>query len=428
MFPPPPPRERRVEEARNALHANAMAMSFEHGPPDTTDLSTAQRIEVMREYRRWKEQPKRVDFATGVPDVSVLPRSEQLQVLREYQTWCAAQATPASPAPQTAAGARPGTAAVRDEQAATSPHRHASYEEELQGAGVTSAQREVPANYFERPITARAPAVTPAWAAEPEPPTAPSTARVWDATGSAGMRTTERPPSQHGWIEQTSSHYETSSRPGTAQKMVNTEQRVFNPLPSADGAGPAGNRARSEAQRDARLQRLDEVAAETHRNFDGGGGFVAGSATPHNAASARELMTLAPPAAGNYPRPRPPGTPRQGDARAQGYLQGYEGDPRYDAPELERPETGGAAAAGMGSTHDKRTARGMVAIPDERHAANYNLQFKQLATAQGAPYLGGGERYQEQMERAVVDTNRSQQVGSILEPISFYEAGHARRA
>ena len=406
----------------------AMAMSFENGPPDTTDLSTAQRIEVMREYRRWKEQPKRVDFATGVPDVSALPRSEQLQVLREYRTWCDAQGKPASPAPQTAAGARPGTASIRDERAVASPTHGATYEEEDDGAaGVTSSQREVPANYFERPITARAPATTPAWAAEPEPPTAPPTARVWDATGSAGMRTAERPPSQHGWIEQTSSHYETSSRPGTARE-VRTEQRIFAPLPSADGAGPAGSRARYEAQRDARLQRLDEVAAATHRNFDAGGGFVAGSATRLNDASARDLMTLAPPAAGNYPRPRAPGTPRQGDARAKGYLQGYDGDPRYDAPELDRPATGGAAAAGMGSTHDKHTARGMVAIPDERHAANYNLQFKQLATAQGAPYLGGGERYQEQMERAVVDTNRSEQVGSILEPISFYEAGRARPA
>ena len=138
-------------------------------------------------------------------------------------------------------------------------------------------------------------------------------------------------------------------------------------------------------------------------------------------------MTLAQPAAGNYPRPRLPGTPRQGDARARGYLQGYEGDPRYDAPELDRPATG-AAAAGMASRHDKRTARGMVPIPDEREAANYNLQFKQLATAQGAPYLGGGERYQGQMERAVVDTNRSEQMGSVLEPIAFFDAGRARRA
>ena len=177
----------------------------------------------------------------------------------------------------------------------------------------------------------------------------------------------------------------------------------------------------------ARLQRLDEAAAATQRIFEAGGGFVAGSATPFDDASARDLMTLAQPAAGNYPRPRLPGTPRQGDARAKGYLQGYEGDPRYDAPELDRPATG-AAAAGMASRHEKRTARGMVPIPDEREAANYNLQLKQLATAQGAPYLGGGERYQGQMERAVVDTNRSEQVGSILEPIAFFDAGRARRA
>ena len=65
---------------------------------------------------------------------------------------------------------------------------------------------------------------------------------------------------------------------------------------------------------------------------------------------------------------------------------------------------------------------------DEREAANYNLQFKQLATAQGAPYLGGGERYQGQMERAVVDTNRSEQMGNVLEPIAFFDAGRARRA
>ena len=55
--------------------AAALAISFEDGPPDTTALSAAQRIEVMREYRRWKDQPKRVDFTKGVPDVSALPRS-----------------------------------------------------------------------------------------------------------------------------------------------------------------------------------------------------------------------------------------------------------------------------------------------------------------------------------------------------------------
>ena len=399
-------------------------MSFEHGSrlfedgaPDTTALSTAQRIEVMREYRRWKEQPKRADFTKGVPDVSALPRSEQLQVLRDYRAWCDAQVKPASPPPQIAAGARPGTASIRSQRADASTR-----EEELDGAaGVMSSQREVPANYFERPITARAPAVAPAWAVEPEPPSA----RVWDATGSAGMRTAERPPSKHGWIEQTGSHYETSSRPGTA-RGESTVERIFAPPPPADSAGPAGSRARYEAQREARLQQLDEAAAATQRSFGAGGGFVAGSATPFDDASARDLMTLAQPAAGNYPRPRLPGTPRQGDARAKGYLQGYEGDPRYDAPELDRPATG-AAAAGMASHHDKRTARGMVPIPDEREAANYNLQFKQLATAQGAPYLGGGERYQGQIG-AVVHTNRSEQVGSILEPIAFFDAGRARRA
>ena len=58
----------------------------------------------MREYRRWKDQPKRVDFTKGVPDVSALPRSEQLQVLRDYRAWCDAQVKPASPPPQIAAG------------------------------------------------------------------------------------------------------------------------------------------------------------------------------------------------------------------------------------------------------------------------------------------------------------------------------------
>jgi len=292
-------------------------------------------------------------------------------------------------------------------------------------AGVTSSERQVPANYFERPVTARAPADTPAWAAEPEPPPAPPSARVWDATGSAGLHTTQRPPSQHGWIEQTSSHYQTSSRTSTARE-VRTEQRVFAPQLEDDGAGPAGNRARSEAQRVQRLQRLDDAAA-THRNFDAGG-FVAGYATPFNIASAHDLLTsdlLALPAAGSYPRPRPPGTPHQGQEVAQllqGHLQRCDGE---DAPGLA--PTRGASAAGMVSAHDKHTARGMVALPDERHAANYNLQFKKLAT--GAPYLGGGERYQEQLERltspaaplAVVDTNRSEQV-------SFYEAGRARPA
>ena len=414
---------------------------FEDGPPDTTALSTAERIEVMRQYRRWKEQPKRVDFSAGVPDVSELPRGEQLQVLREYRAWREVQAKPASPSPQTAAGIRVGCV-LRDEQAPPNnspgtPRANTNEDAVVGAAGATSQQRQTPlAHYFERPVTARAPAVTPAWVwdapAEPEAPSAPPAAEVWDGTGVAGLHTTQRPPNCFGWIEQT------SSRPGTARE-VRTEQRVFAPLPSADGAGPAGNRARSEAQREARLLRLDEAAAETHRSFDAGG-FVAGTATPLNAASARDLLAPPPPAAaGDY---RPPGTPRQGDAgyhgRGQGHQGGYGVTQVSRSPILPDPVQGhgegatclapedGAAAAGMRAAHDKREARGMVAVPDERQAANYNYKAK-LAT--GAPYLGGGERYQQQLERspmgdtplAVVDTNRSDQV-------SFYEAGRARRA
>lgn len=258
-------------------------MSFEDGPPDTTALSTAQRIEVMREYRRWKEQPKRADFSKGVPDVSALPRSEQLQVLRDYRAWCDAQVKPASPPPQIAAGARPGTGSIRNLRAVASAR-----EEELDGAaGVMSSQREVPANYFERPITARAPAVTPAWAAEPEPPSAPPSARVWDASGSAGMRTEERPPSKHGWIEQTGSHYETSSRPGTA-RGVSTEERIFAPLPPADSAG---SRARYEAQREARLQRLDVERRRRRRSAASKPAAVSSPARPPGSTTSQRATS-----------------------------------------------------------------------------------------------------------------------------------------
>ena len=158
-----------------------------------------------------------------------------------------AQAKPASPPPQPAAGIRvsPNKSRAATYEEATAPS--------LDGAaGVTSSQRQVtPATFFERPVTARAPVATPAWAAEPETPPAPPSSMtphrvVWDATGSAGLHTTQRPPSQHGWIEQT--------RPGTAREShtERTEQRVFAPLPSGDGDGPAGNRARSGAQREAR--------------------------------------------------------------------------------------------------------------------------------------------------------------------------------
>ena len=160
------------------------------------------------------------------------------------------------------------------------------------------------------------------------------------------MHSTQRPPSSYGWIEQT------TSRPATARDL--TEERVFAPLPAADEEGPAGNRMRVEAQREARQRQLDESGAATHRAK---GGFVAGMATPLNDTTAAEL--LAPPHFA---------APERGPAKPPlGKLEWHVGAPD------------GAPPAGMSSQYSRPTARGMVAAPDSRQAASYNLQAKQLA-------------------------------------------------
>lgn len=61
-------------------------------------------LEVMREYRRWKEQPKTYDFSLGPPDVSALEGTEQLAVLRQYRQYVTEQADSAPPTPKVSAG------------------------------------------------------------------------------------------------------------------------------------------------------------------------------------------------------------------------------------------------------------------------------------------------------------------------------------
>ena len=110
-------------------------------------------------------------------------------------------------------------------------------------AGVASSQRVTQYGYFERPVTARAEGARSRHAPE-APAMAPApTPRTWDPTGLAGLHSKERPPSQHAWVEQT------TSRPSTAAR---TDERVFAPLPTADVDGAYGNRQRMEAQREAR--------------------------------------------------------------------------------------------------------------------------------------------------------------------------------
>ena len=49
-----------------------------------------------------------------------------------------------------------------------------------------------------------------------------------------------------------------------------TGERVLAPLPAQDASGPAGNRERVQAQREARLRQLDEETAVQQRATVGG--------------------------------------------------------------------------------------------------------------------------------------------------------------
>ena len=61
---------------------------FSAGLPDTTGMGRAEKLDVLRQYRRWKEEtPATYDFSAGPPDTSGLEGSERLSVLRSYRQW-----------------------------------------------------------------------------------------------------------------------------------------------------------------------------------------------------------------------------------------------------------------------------------------------------------------------------------------------------
>ena len=64
-----------------------MGTSAEGGPPDVTHLDRAERLEVLRDYRRMTERQRTFDFTRGPPDVAGLEGAERLSVLRSYRQY-----------------------------------------------------------------------------------------------------------------------------------------------------------------------------------------------------------------------------------------------------------------------------------------------------------------------------------------------------
>ena len=358
--------------------ATILETTFAQGPPDVSGLSGTERLEIMRQYRHWKEQPRSFDFALGPPDVSSLSKDESLRVLREYKQWKGEQEAPATGEPPAVEPPAPP-----EEPPAPAPAAPASFKEALAPAtagmaGVASSQRMTQFGYFERPVTARAEAVRGLATAPEAPDAAPApTPRTYDPTGLAGLHSTQRPPSQHAWVEQT------TSRPSTAAR---TDERVFAPLPTADVEGPYGNRQRMETQREARQRELDDMASLTRRLTVGGP--PAGCATEANDTNAAELVA------------------HQFVAEAPPPVAAGVGAPRQTKLEWHiNPAAAAAPAAGMSTVSATTDRRAMVAAPDSRQAAAYNLQVKQMRAGGSAdatpavlaPWAGGGERIQAQL-------------------------------
>ena len=173
---------------------------YSAGPPDTSGLSRTERLEVMRQYRRYKEQAKVWDFSQGPPDVSELEGEERLNVLRQYRHWKQSQdgafGVPAesvlgimpagvqctrrddAPTPRltTAQQASVATAPWLPEHAPAAeepiPDEYAGVAEEdlSAAAGVKSGAHGSVYTYFERPLTARDAARVPPTARQEVPP------------------------------------------------------------------------------------------------------------------------------------------------------------------------------------------------------------------------------------------------------------------
>jgi hypothetical protein len=383
-------------------------MDFSAGIPDTSGMGRAEKLTVMREYRRWREsQNKGFDFSAGPPDVSSMEGAERLAVLRQYRHWRKQQTDmdEAVPSPMPAAGAALPTSAGKEwmpsarpcwEPESASPEK-AEHEPIFvesspsigTAAGMVSTARSTAHTYFERPATAHS--ETPRAAPAPWLGAAPAGDAASPGCDAAGL-VSVRQGTKFRWLEEQEGR-PVSARPQAAQR---TEARVL----MVDAPVPETNNV--ETRLKLRLERLRASDDEHAAALSSARPPVAGAAIRHDAVDAAALIsaplpTEVPPLSGlnahaeaeakrawrqdlnGAPSPPPAGS-------ASDFLRGRPSH-RGDACSPD------GAAAGASSTwvQAKSTRRAEVGAPDSRSAADYNLEEK-TRRHHLAPWAGGGER------------------------------------
>ena len=273
-----------------------LGYDFSAGPPDVSHLGTKERLAVMREYRRYKEQGTTFDFEMGPPDVSQLEGEERLAVLRQYRHWkqskdgafgpggvestqrvlpagvmCArtddvptpravmAQQALYAPVPWQQEVPDGGVPALALEQLNVSDAEAASA-----AAGVRSGAHGSIYTYFERPLTARDSERVPPTATQPEPPPPPTprtialmeeAARLEASTGAAGVATGAQNTAWLGaWLDQDTPR---NCRRLAPKEGGLTEQRIF-----ATEFAPDESLAEHTAQVHAEQLRARQAAME----------------------------------------------------------------------------------------------------------------------------------------------------------------------
>lgn len=294
-----------------------MSFDFSMGPPNVSDLSTRERLEVMREYRRFKEQATTYDFSLGPPDVSNLEGAERLNVLRQYRHWQQSQAGTfgaAGSIEQVAAVPPAGALGVRRDSRDTAPtprpvpsaHQpsegappwqptpqqggHIDFMPQVpidqlslgadsdlsSAAGVKSGAHGSVYTYFERPLTAKDLQRVPPTAMQPEEPAPPvsqyemaiaeAQARAEAAEGAAGVSSTSHATAWLGaWLD--------GETPRNCRKLIEkpekqggvTEERVFAPHCAPDERLAENTHALRQQMLEARQRQLDQMHAARTR-------------------------------------------------------------------------------------------------------------------------------------------------------------------
>ena len=401
---------------------------FSAGLPDTTGMGRAEKLDVLRQYRRWKEEkPATYDFSAGPPDTSGLEGSERLGVLRSYRQWKEdGQAMSPTDRARPAAGAAGTMSAQRewiesgDDRAAlvgeehravsderadvwTRPEEPAEEEPAAEGhgaveipplgpAGAASA-RHTSHTYFERPPSARVVSprerAPPPWIGpEPTPTKRGLAPRPMTADSGAAGLDSSCMGTKFDWLETERDHKDAEDR---------TDARVLGLAMDDTEALP------SRAELISTLQAERIAAADTARQaaMDAPPRPVAGVASVPDPLGSYDTITLSAPTEA----PLTAGMSRAKESELKRHWRRTEfGDGRAEniaetpkVPALPLGDVGGMAAGVSSiSMQARSTRRADVGSPDPVAAADYNYAAGRRhchppPQSPKPPYCGGGE-------------------------------------